>query len=254
MTTIHALPDYVASANALHERIILVTGSSDGIGAALAKSCASLGATVILHGRDERKLNLVYDEIVAAGHPKPALAPLDLKRARLDDYTQLANVVKNEFGRLDGLAHMAGILGEKAPLAHITPMVWHDVLHINLSATFLLTQAMLPLLEASDDAAVVFASSSVGRTGRAHWGAYAVSKFGIEGFMQTMADEYDRPGGIRANSVNPGATRTSMRAAAYPGEDKDLLKTPEDVLAPFIYCLGPDSNGTTGQTFDAQPK
>ncbi len=252
--SIHSLPDYTPKPGSLADRILLITGASDGIGAALARQCAQLGATVILNGRDVKKLEQVYDDIVDKGGPTPAMLPLDFKRAKLDQYTELANVVEGEFGRLDGLAHMAGILGEKAPIAHYTPMTWHDVIHINLNAVFLLTRACLPILEKSSDATAVFASSSVGRTGRAHWGAYAVSKFGVEGFMQTLADEYDREGGIRVNSVNPGATRTDMRAAAYPAEDKSLLKLPEDVLAPFIYCLGPDSKGTTGKTFDSQPK
>ncbi|MFK8029476.1 MAG: YciK family oxidoreductase [Gammaproteobacteria bacterium] len=253
--SILALPDYTPSDNVLAERILLITGASDGIGAALAKRCAQLGATVILNGRDTRKLEAVYDSIVADGGPKPAMLPLDFKRAKLDQYAELANVVENEFGRLDGLAHIAGILGDMSPIAHYAPMAWHDVIHVNLNAVFLLTQACIPLLLKSEDATAVFASSSVGRKGRAHWGAYAVSKFGVEGLMQIVADEHDREkGGIRSNSVNPGATRTDMRASAYPAEDKSVLLTPEQVLAPFIYCLGPDSKGTSGKTFDAQPK
>lgn len=252
--TIHAVSDYTPTPDSLKNRVLLITGASDGIGAALSRRCAELGATVILNGRDRRKLDAVYDSIVEAGGPKPAILPLDFKRAKLDQYRDLANVIEKEFGRLDGLAHIAGILGERAPIEHYTPMAWHDVIHINLNSVFLLTQSCLPLLNASEDPAIVFASSSVGRKGRAHWGAYAVSKFGVEGLMQVLADEHDRADGIRANSVNPGATRTGMRASAYPAEDKSTLKAPEDVLLPFIYCLGPDSRGTTGQTFDAQPK
>lgn len=251
---IQSVPDYSPEPKLLNERVLLITGASDGIGAALAKHCAALGATVILNGRDRKKLDIVYDAIVDAGHPEPAILPLDFKRAKLDHFREMGSVIEQEFGRLDGLAHMAGILGERAPIEHYTPMAWHDVIHINLNAVFLITQVCIPLLNASSDPAVVFASSSVGRQGRAHWGAYAVSKFGVEGLMQVLADEHDRPGGIRSNSVNPGATRTGMRAAAYPAEDKSALKTPEQVLGPFIYCLGPDSQGVTGQTFDAQPK
>lgn len=233
---------------------MLVTGASNGIGAALARNCATLGATVILNGRNQSRLNTVYDQIIADGGPTPALLPLDFKRAKLDSFQQLADVIKTEFGRLDGLAHLAGILGERAPIEHYRPMSWHDVIHINLNAVFLLTRVCIPLLREAPDPAVVFASSSVGRTGRAHWGAYAVSKFGVEGFMQVFADENDGNPGIRANSVNPGATRTDMRAQAYPAEDRARLLRPEDVLRPFVFCLGPDSAGVTGQAFDAQPK
>ena len=249
-----AVSKYQAPEQLLKDRVILITGASDGIGAALAKRCAQLGAEVILNGRSKTKLSAVYDSIVSQGGPTPTMLPLDFKRAKVDDYQQLAEVVGAEFGRLDGVAHIAGILGDMSPIEHYRPMTWHDVIHINLSAVFLLTQACIPLLRESDDPAVVFASSSVGRKARAHWGAYAVSKFGVEALMQVFADEHQSTPGIRANSVNPGATRTDMRAAAYPAEDCDTLLAPEDVLAPFVYCLGPDSKTTTGQQFDAQPK
>ena len=252
--TLRSVVDYQPGDGLLKNRILLITGASDGIGAALAKQCAALGATVILNGRSKKKLAAVYDAIISAGGAEPALLPLDFKRANVDSYQELAGIIDAEFGRLDGLAHIAGILGDRAPLDHYPTMTWHDVIHINLSSVFLLTQACTPLLRKSEDPAVVFASSSVGHVGRAHWGAYAVSKFGIEGLMQVFADENNTTPDIRANSVNPGATRTNMRAEAYPAEDKNLLRKPEEVLLPFIYCLGPDSQGVTGQAFEAQPK
>lgn len=252
--TIRSVPNYAPADDLLTDRVLLITGASDGIGAALAMRCAALGARVILNGRDRRKLTAVYDKIAATGMAEPAMLPLDFKRANVDSYQELAEIIDKEFGRLDGLAHIAGILGDRSPLEHYRPMVWHDVMHVNINAVFMLTRACIPLLRNAPDPAVVFASSSVGRTGRAHWGAYAVSKFAVEGFMQVFADENSGDSPIRANCVNPGATRTTMRAEAYPAEDKDLLCKPEDVLAPFIYCLGPDSRSTTGQTFDAQPK
>lgn len=251
---IHSVESYTPNPTLLTDRVILITGASDGIGAALARRCAELGAQVILQGRSKQKLTAVYDQIVERGGPTPAMLPMDFKRAKLESYQGLADVVDQEFGHLDGLAHVAGILGEMSPIDHYRPMTWHDVIHVNLSSVFLLTQACTPLLRKASDPAVVFATSSVGRKARAHWGAYAVSKFGVEGLMQVYADENDTVPGIRANSVNPGATKTAMRAAAYPGEDPRLLKSPEEVLAPFVYCLGPDSKGTTGQTFDAQVK
>jgi NAD(P)-dependent dehydrogenase (short-subunit alcohol dehydrogenase family) len=131
-------------------------------------------------------------------------------------------------------------------------MTWHNVMHVNVNAPFLLTQALLPLLYKSDDGAAVYASSSVGRRGRAHWGAYSVSKFALEGFAQTLADESE--GRLRVNCVNPGATRTAMRRAAFPAEAADTLATPEQVAGAFLYCLGPDSHGATGRSFNAQAK
>jgi NAD(P)-dependent dehydrogenase (short-subunit alcohol dehydrogenase family) len=199
-----------------------------------------------------RKLETVYDAIMAAGGPRPSIAPLDLERADASQYTALADAVRNEFGRLDGLVHAAGILGERAPIEHYDVTTWLRVMHVNVNAAFIVTQMLLPLLRLSQDASVVFTTSGVSVHGRAYWGAYAVSKFAVEGLMQVLADETDTITSIRANSVNPGRMRTGMRAKAYPGEDPATVPTPEQVLAPFLYLLGPPARGVTGRRFDAQ--
>lgn len=236
----------------LADRIILVTGSSDGIGKALALEAARLGAQVVLHGRSVPKLEKVYDAIEAIdGAPRPSIAVLDLESANSQSYITLADSLADEFGRLDGLVHNASILGERYSLEQYDAVTWQKVMHVNVTATFALTQVLLPLLQRSEDPSVVFTSSGVGRTGKAFWGAYAVSKFATEGLSQILADEH-RHGKLRSNCINPGATRTNMRLAAYPAEDRDQLKRPEEILAPYIYLLGPDSKGVTGQSFDAQ--
>ena len=152
-------------------------------------------------------------------------------------------------GRLDGLLNNAGILGDRSPIEHHDTTTWLKVIHVNLSAPFLLTQALLPLLHNSEDGSVVFTSSGVGRKGRAYWGAYAVSKFGTEGLMETLAAEVDD---IRVNCINPGATRTAMRKVAYPGEDPTTLLTAADIMPTYLYLLGPDSKGTTGESLNCQ--
>lgn len=243
---------YKYADDVLQNRVILITGSSDGIGRALALEAARLGAQVILHGRNAKKLEKVYDKILAIkGAVRPSIAVLDLASANAEGYTTLANSVADEIGRLDGLVHNAGILGDRFSIEQYDAVAWQKVMHVNVTAAFALTQVLLPLLRASDDASVVFTSSGVGRTGRAYWGAYAASKFATEGLSQVLADEH-RHATLRSNCVNPGATRTGMRLAAFPAEDRNLLKTPEQVLAPYIYLLGPDSGGVTGQSFDAQ--
>lgn len=247
-----ALPDSPAAPDELDNRVVLVTGAGDGIGRAVSLAAAAHGATVVLLGRTIRKLESVYDEIVDAGGPKPGIYPMNLEGAVMHDYEELAATIDREFGRLDGLVHNAGILGNKSPIEHYDPMDWHRVIHVNLSAPFLLTRACFPLLRNAADASIVFVSSSVGRRGRAYWGAYAVSKFGLEGLMQVLADETENGQVVRCNSLNPGATRTGMRRQAYPGEDPATLKTPDDVVQPFLYLLGPRSRGVTGQAFDAQ--
>ena len=144
------------------------------------------------------------------------------------------------------------MLGPRTLLDQVKAESWLQVMQVNVNAPFLLTKAMMPLLRAAADASVVLLSSSVGRKGRAYWGPYAVSKFAVEGLMQVLADEQDGTSAIRVNSLNPGATRTAMRAAAYPGEPPETNPEPADIMPAFLYLLGPDSKGTNGQALDAQ--
>ena len=230
----------------------MVTGASDGIGKALALEVAKLGAKVILHGRNKKKLEIVYDQInIIENTLCPSIAMFDLLNANADGYTSLANSIENEFGRLDGLVHNAAILGSRFPIEQYDIVMWQKVMHINVTAGFALTQVLLPALRQSCDASIIFTSSGVGRIGEAYWGAYASSKFAIEGLSQVLADEH-RHSKLRSNCINPGATRTNMRLEAFPGENRDTLIAAREILAPYIYLLGPDSIGVTGKTFDAQ--
>lgn len=243
---------YTYPADLLRDRIVLITGASDGIGKALALHSAGLGAQVVLHGRNVSKLEKVYDEVEAIeGAPRPSIAVMDLASANSESYTTLAQSIDQEFGRLDGLVHNAGILGERYSIEQYDAVLWQRVMHVNVTSAFALTQVFLPLLHESEDASVIFTSSGVGRTGKAFWGAYAASKFATEGLSQVLADEH-RHGDLRSNCINPGPTRTKMRLEAYPAEDRNKLKGPEDILATYIYLLGPDSKGVSGQSFDAQ--
>lgn len=243
---------YEYGSDILKDRIILITGASDGIGETLAVHCAELGAQVILHGRNTKKLEAVYDRIEAIdGTARPSIAVLDLATAGADEYTALAASIEENFGRLDGLVHNAGILGQRLSIEQYDPGEWQKVMHINLTAPFVLTQILMPMLKASPDPSVIFTSSGVGRVGKGFWGAYSASKFGIESLSQILADE-NRHIGLRSNCINPGATRTKMRLEAYPAEDRDTLKTPADIMPSYVYLLGPDSKGVTGQSIDAQ--
>src|SRR5690554_7763173 len=181
--------DYQAPADLLKDRIVMVTGAGSGIGRAAAKAYAAHGATVILVGRTLARLEEVYDEIEAAGHPKPAIVPMNFEGAAVKDYEELAMTIEENFGRLDGLLHNAGILGSRSPVELYDPEIWSKVMHVNATAPFLLSRAMIPLLRQSDSASMIFTSSGVGREARAYWGAYAVSKFAIEGLAQLLADE-----------------------------------------------------------------
>ncbi len=243
--------NYQATTDLLDNRVILVTGASSGIGRAAALAYAAHGATVVLMGRRLPELEQTYDEIVANGHPTPAIMTLDLSMANAHECQQVAEAIESSLGRLDGILHNAAVLGDITPLEMYDADTWDFVMKVNLRAPFVLTQALLPLLKQSPDASIIMTTSSVGRRARAFWGAYAISKCGIEGMVQMLADELANTSHIRVNAINPGATRTNMRSSAYPGEDPMTVKTPEQTLPLYLYLMGSDSTGVTGQSFDA---
>ncbi|MDE1263876.1 YciK family oxidoreductase [Vibrio aestuarianus] len=245
--------DYSVSADALKDKVILITGSGDGIGKQAAISYAAHGATVILLGRTVKKLEQTYDEIEAAGYPLPAIVPLDMKGATKQHYLDMVDTIEEQFGRLDGVLHNAGMLGVISPFDQIGEDSYDYVMQVNVKAQFLLTQAVLPLLHKSEDARIIFTSSTVGHSGRAFWGTYAISKFATEGMMQVLADELSNTH-IRVNAINPGGTRTGMRAKAFPAEDADLLKTPKDIMPLYVYLMAAEGKDINGQCIDAQPK
>ena len=243
---------YQPQKNLLQNRIILVTGASDGIGREAALTYADYGASVILIGRNEEKLKGVAQEIDAAGGIPARWYTLDLLTCTPETCQELAHRISTHYPRLDGVLHNAGLLGEVRPMDEQDPEIWQQVMQVNINGTFFLTQALLPLLLKSDSGSLVFTSSSVGREGRANWGAYAVSKFATEGMMQVLAEEYQSRH-LRVNCINPGGTRTKMRASAFPTEDPQKLKTPADIMPLYLWLMGDDSRRKTGMTFDAQP-
>lgn len=245
--------NYDAPKDLLRDKVILITGAGDGIGAEAARTFAAHGATCILLGRTVAKLESVYDDIVASGGSEPAIVPLDLKGATPSHYQQMAQTIIDQFGQLDGVLHNASILGHLSAFKDIDAKEWQDVMQVNLNSMVYMTQALIPALEKATHASVLFTTSSVGRKGRAFWGTYAVSKFATEGVMQTLADEYQNKS-IRFNCINPGATRTHMRAQAFPAENPETLKTPKDIMPMYLYLMGNESEGVNGQSLDCQPK
>lgn len=245
--------EYSVSSDSLKNKVILVTGAGAGIGKQAAFSFAQHGATVILLGRTVKKLEQTYDEIEAAGYAQPAIIPLDMKGATKQNYLDMAETIEQQFGRLDGVLHNAGLLGVISPFDQIGEDTFDEIMQINVKAQFLMTQALLPSLHKSDDGRIVFTSSSVGHIGRAFWGTYAISKFATEGMMQVLADELS-DSHIKVNAINPGATRTGMRAKAYPAEDIDTLKTPLDIMPLYLYLMAPEGKDITGQCIDAQAR
>jgi NAD(P)-dependent dehydrogenase (short-subunit alcohol dehydrogenase family) len=233
-------------------RVVMVTGAGSGIGRAVSLALAQAGAEVILLGRTVRKLEGVHAEIEKLGAPEASIVPLDLERALAADYEAVAAAVQKRYGRLDGLLHNAALLGTLTPIEQYDVPTFMRVMHVNLTAEFVLTRELLPLLRGSADAALLFTSSGVGNRGRAYWGAYSISKFAVEGFAQVLAHELEGTSTVRVNVIDPGKVRTLMRRQAYPSEAPESLPPPEALTAPYLALLGPASRGITGGRFRAQ--
>ena len=243
---------FKAPRDLLSGRNILVTGAGDGIGRAAALSFAAHGATVILLGRQQQTLEAVYDAITDAGSPEPVIQVLDLASASDEHFSTLASQLEEELGCLHGLLHNAALLGPRKPLDQYPLKEWREVMTVNVEAGFLLTKALLPALKAAPAASVIFTSSGVGRRGKAFWGAYAVSKFATEGLCQVFADELGSTSQVRVNCINPGATNTRMRRAAYPAEMPTRNPDPADIMPAYLYLMGDASIGVNGRSLDAQ--
>lgn len=232
----------------LKNKTILVTGAGDGIGKAAAKTYAAHGATVILCGKTKESLDTVYDEIEAAGNPQPAVLAINFETATPEDYENLAVLVENEFGALDGLLINAGWLGHTAPVAQYEIDNWFKVMQINLNAPFLLTRALLPVLNKSESSSIVF---TLDEKESAYWGAYGVSKAGLTTFMKILADELESDTNpIRVNAIIPTKVRTKLYMRAYPGEDPNTLKKPEEIMEKYLYLMSSESSTEHGSIID----
>jgi NAD(P)-dependent dehydrogenase (short-subunit alcohol dehydrogenase family) len=246
--------NYTAPKELLNKRVILVTGAGGAIGGAAAINYAKHGATVILLGRSDQTLNKTYDAIVNAGYLKPMLCPLDLENATPGNYQALADSIEKEFGRLDGILHAAAMLGSLTPLEHYDLLLWSRVMQINLNAPFLLTRTCLSLLKAADNASVIFSAADVGHKGKAYWGAYGVAHAAVENLAEIFADELETNTTIRINNLDPGHVRSRLRALAFPGEDPNTLATADQIMPTYLYLMGDDSIGVSGERLSAQPQ
>jgi NAD(P)-dependent dehydrogenase (short-subunit alcohol dehydrogenase family) len=237
--------NYKVKEGELEDKVILVTGANRGFGLAITMDLAKAGATVIMLGRDLGSLEYAYDA-VDAGYKEPILYPLDLEGATPENYQELQDDILDKFKKLDGLIHNAAILGTQMPIDQYDIKLWYSTLQINLSAPFMLTQFLIPALMKSDDARILFLSSTVGRKARAYWGAYSVSKFGIEGFAKTLSEELEKTQ-ITVNTINPGKIRTEMRRTAYPAEDASTVPKPEEKSSVIVYLLSNEGSKINGE-------
>ena len=238
--------NYKVMEGELEGKVILVTGANRGFGLAITMDLSKAGATVIMLGRDLGSLEYAYDAVVDAGYKEPILYPLDLEGATPENYQELQDNILDKFKKLDGLIHNAAILGTQMPIDQYDIKLWYSTLQINLSAPFMLTQFLIPALMKSDDARILFLSSTVGRKARAYWGAYSVSKFGIEGFAKTLSEELEKTQ-ITVNTINPGKIRTEMRRTAYPAEDASTVPKPEEKSSVIVYLLSNEGSKINGE-------
>ena len=206
----------------------------------------------MLHGRVVRKLEAIYDEIVAAGHPEPTILPLDFAKAARADYDNVAGALRSQLGRLDGIVHTAAFLGSLGPVEHQDPDAWRTAFDVNVMAALALTRAAMPLLAAAPDASVVFTLDSRGIDPRAFWGAYAASKAALAALASTLADEWETRTNLRINAVVPGPVRSPMRARTHPGEDVNSLPSVESLVPLYLHLLGEQGKADSGALIDAR--
>lgn len=244
MLTHQELLNFEPSVNAFADKVILVTGAGDGIGKAVAKAYAKAGATVILLSKTIKKLEIVYDEIIHAGHPEPAIYPLNLEGATAKNYADMAEVIEKEFGRLDGILLNAAVLPSYTPIKAYDIEQWSKVITTNLHANFLLIKMCLPLLEKTKGSSILFSSH---HAEQAYNGAYGVAKSGLDALLRILSEEYDDSPFIRVNGIDSGPLRTQLRTFHYPGENPATLAPPEAIVGPYLYFMDEAADKTTGE-------
>ncbi|CAG0999346.1 putative oxidoreductase YciK [Burkholderiales bacterium] len=247
------LPDPArASLPDLAGRVVLVTGATGGLGAPIARACAAQGATVVVHGRIVAKLESLYDEIVAAGHPEPVILPLDFAKAEASDFGNIAGALESQFNGLDGLVHTAAMLGSLGPLEHQSYDAWLSLLRVNIAAPMGLTRALVPLLSQARDASVTFTLDDRGLAPRAYWGGYGVTKAGVAALARELADEWESRANLRVNAIVPGPIHSPMRGRTHPGEDRTRLPAPEALVPLYLHLLSGQAKADSAAIIDAR--
>jgi len=236
----------------LSKQVILITGAGGGLGSTAALALAKQGAELILLDKSIPKLEKIYDAIVENGGPEPVMYPFDLAGATEAQYQEMADAIEQRYGSLQGLLHSAVEFSAFTPIAIHKTQDWGHTLNVNLNAAFLLSRVLLPIMQKSEHASVVFTSDSAARQAKAYSGAYGVSKVALEGLAKILADELEAGKKIRVNTLIPGPVDSPIRKKAYPAEDKTKLAPMASLNSLYCYLFDSASIGTTGQIFDAQ--
>lgn len=244
------MKNYQAPPKHLKDRVIIVTGAGQGIGQAAAIAFAKQGATVILVGRTQAKLENTYDAILAQSLAEALIFPMDLNRASEDDFKAMAEGIYQQLGRLDGILHNATGFNNLSPLEIQTAEQFDEMFRVNTIAPFALTKACLPLLARAAHASVIFSSNSSSQTPKAYWGSHAISKAATDFMMKMWTQELENRPQIRLNSIIPGALQSPQRKKTHPGELHSSLPTIESAMPLYLYLMGDDSVGVTGEVLN----
>jgi NAD(P)-dependent dehydrogenase (short-subunit alcohol dehydrogenase family) len=236
----------------LADRIVLITGATGSLGRALAKACGKAGATVILHGRVVRKLEALYDELIADGAPEPVILPLDFAKAEPGDFANVAHALDTQFDRVDALVHTAAQLGSLGPIEHQSFDQWVSVLRVDLVAAMAMTRALALPLQRSADASVTFTLDTRGESPRAYWGSYATAKAGLSALASVLADEWEARANVRVNAIVPGPIRSGIRTQSHPAEDATALVSPDAIVPLYLHLLSGQAKSESGVRIDAQ--
>ncbi len=245
------MKNYQAPHQDLKDRVIIVTGAGQGLGQTAAIAFAKQGATMILIGRTQAKLEATYDTIQAQGLPEALIFHMDLNKATEDDFNAMAEGIYQQLGRLDGILHNATDFDNLSPLEIQTTEQFEEMFRVNVIAPFALTKACLPLLERAENASVIFTSNSSAQTPKAYWGSHGISKAAADFMMQMWSQELESRPNIRFNSIVPGGLQSPQRKKTHPGEVHSELPIMESAMQLYLYLMGDESKGITGKVHQA---
>ena len=225
----------------MKNKVILITGANKGIGKTLSLEFSKMGVNIVLLGRNEESLDSVYDEIITTTSTKPLIIKCDLSDIDNNSAKQISDEIMGVYGRLDGVVFNAAKLGKMSTIEDYEEDVWKEVFNINLHSAFIISKEILPALKAAPNGRIIFTSSGVAEVGKAFWGAYSASKFAVKGLAEILRDELDTTSNVKVFNYDPGKTRTSMRALAYPAENPQDLKEPKALFNDYLWFFSDES-------------
>ena len=225
----------------MKNKVILITGANKGIGKTLSLEFSKMGVNIVLLGRNEESLDSVYDEIITTTSTKPLIIKCDLSNIDINSAKQISDEIMGVYGRLDGVIFNAAKLGKMSTIEDYEEDIWKEVFNINLHSAFIITKEILPALKAAPNGRIIFTSSGVAEVGKAFWGAYSASKFAVKGLAEILRDELDTTSNVKVFNYDPGKTRTSMRALAYPAENPQDLKEPKALFNDYLWFFSDES-------------